>query len=392
MSSESQASKQGDQASGSTDDNLESDSNNSSYISLSNLPVAIDAAGGDLSYGPQIEGVVDAYKKGICRGPSVVLVGNSEKIKSKLKSLKAENLPILIEHASQEISMKDSPIRSVRKKPNSSLCVAYELVKNGKASSVVSAGNSGAMMAAGKFIWGLMPGIERPAIAALLPKSGKEEVLPNLILDAGANVDCHAHHLVQFAIMGSIYYETLFENKLPDKFKPKIGLLSNGEEASKGNDITRSTALLLSEIESLNYIGYVEGRDIVTAAVDVIICDGFVGNVVLKTMEGIASVMGKQLKIEGNKGVVRKLGMLLAKGVFRDVFKNKFDYTTYGGCPLLGLNNLALVLHGSSDYRSFMNAIKVEQVFTNLSMMSKIAEAIGQFEEKEGEDIKKEKD
>jgi len=216
----------------------------------------------------------------------------------------------------------------------------------------------------------------RPAIATLLPKAGDGEIKPNVILDMGANVDCHAHHLVQFAIMGSIYHETLF-----DSSNPKVALLSNGEEPTKGTDMTRAAAQLLKEIDSLNYIGYVEGRDIVTDAADVIVCDGFVGNVTLKTMEGIARVIGDQLKIEGNRGPFRKLGMLLSRGILKAVFKKKFDYTTYGGCPLLGLTRLALVLHGSSDFRSVKNAAKVANNCQNLSMTSRIGDAIRQFEE-----------
>ncbi len=340
---------------------------------MGDLPVAVDAAGGDIPYDAQIEGAVLACKD---KGASVVLVGDQDKIEARLSGLGAKSLPISVKHASQEIGMDESPTRSVRKKPDSSLCVAYELVKSGEASAVVSAGNSGAMMAAGRFLWGLLPGIERPAIATLFPKAGEGEVLPNVILDMGANVDCHAHHLVQFAIMGSIYYETLF-----DRPGPRVALLSNGEESSKGTDITRAASLILKDMESMNFIGYVEGRDIVTDRVEVIVCDGFVGNVALKTMEGIARVIGEQLKIEGKKGLIRKIGMGLAKGVFRDVFKKKFDYSSYGGCPLLGLTRLALVLHGSSGPRSVKNAVGVAENFVSLSMTSKIGEAIRQFEE-----------
>ncbi len=336
-------------------------------------PIAIDAAGGDKPYDAQVEGAVVAFKE---FGTKSALVGKEDLIRAKLEALGAKDLGIEVFNATEEIGMDESPTRSIRKKPDSSLCVAYNLVKDGKASSVISAGNSGAMMAAGRFIWGALPGIERPAIASLIPKAGEGDVKPNVILDMGANVDCHAHHLVQFAIMGSIYHETLLKST-----KPKVALLSNGEELSKGTDVTRAAAQLLKDMDFVNFIGYVEGRDIVTGAADVIVCDGFVGNVALKTMEGIARVIGEQLKIEGSKGPLRKLGMLLSRGILKAVFKKKFDYTSYGGCPLLGLPKLSLVLHGSSGVRSVKNALKVAAKFDELGMTQKIADAIGQFEE-----------
>jgi len=343
----------------------------------SNIPIAIDAAGGDEPYNAQIEGAVVALKE---YGKQSILVGREEAISSKLEALGASGLNLAVRNATEEIGMDESPTRSIRKKPDSSLCVAYQLVKEGDASAVISAGNSGAMMAAGRFIWGLLPGIERPAIASLIPKAGEGDVKPNVILDIGANVDCHAHHLVQFAIMGSIYHETLLESS-----RPKVALLSNGEELNKGTDVTRAAAQILKEMDYVNFIGYVEGRDIVTDAADVIVCDGFVGNVALKTMEGIARVIGEQLKIEGNRGPFRKLGMLLSKGILKSVFKKKFDYTSYGGCPLLGLPKLSLVLHGSSGVRSVKNAVNVAANFAELGMTKKIADAIGQFEETEDE-------
>jgi len=350
--------------------------NSNGRADKSALPVAVDAAGGDVPYDSQIEGSVQAVKE---FGIKPLLVGNKEKISARIDSLGANDLDLKIVHASQEITMGDSPIRSVRKKPDSSLCVAYNLVKNGEASSIISAGNSGALMAAGRFIWGLMPGIERPAIATLLPKAGDNN--PNVILDMGANVDCHAHHLVQFAIMGSIYCETLFGTE-----SPKVALLSNGEEAYKGNDVTRSTAQTLKEIETLNYVGYVEGRDLGKETADVIVCDGFVGNVVLKTMEGLARLIADQIKIEAKSGLTSRLSMGLAKPVLKSVFEHKFDYSSYGGCPLLGLTELSLVLHGSSGPKSVKNAVKIAKNFIDLKMIEKIAIAIQQYEEVESSD------
>lgn len=343
---------------------------------ITNLPVAVDASGGDEPYSVQIEGAVEASKEW---GLKSVLVGDQSIISTKLDALGASDLGISIQHASQEILMGDSPTRAVRKKPDSSLCVSYNLVKEGKASSLISAGNSGALMAAGRFIWGLMPGIERPAIATILPKAGDQR--PNVILDMGANVDCHAMHLVQFAIMGSIYFENLFDSN-----QPKVGLLSNGEELSKGNDVTRSAAQILKGMDAVNFVGYVEGRDLGKDKADVIVCDGFVGNVVLKTMEGLARMIGDQIKFEAKSGLFSRLSMWLAKPKLKHVFENKFDYSSYGGCPLLGLTGLALVLHGSSTSRSIKNGVRIAHDFSSRGMTEKIASAIQIHAEKESEE------
>lgn len=336
-----------------------------------NLPVAVDATGGDLGLKVQVEGAVCALKE---FGVDSIIVGPQGEIEDLIRGLGASSLNIKIRNATETITMEDSPVRAVRKKPDSSLCVAYNLVNSGEASSIISAGNTGAMMAAGKLLTGLLPGIERPAIATLIPNVGENK--PTVILDAGANVDCSAHHLIQFAIMGSVYCETLLGID-----SPKIGILSNGAEDSKGNDITKSAAQILKSRERLNYIGYVEGRDVATSMVDVVVCDGFVGNVLLKSMEGAVKLVVEQLKYEAQRSLLNKIRMAASKSVLKNVFKNKFDYSAYGGAPLLGLKKLALVLHGSSDERAVKNAIRVAKEFCEKKMTENIAEEMVRMEE-----------
>lgn len=334
-------------------------------------PVAVDAMGGDYGTTVIVEGAVRAVKE---YGVQSILVGSQDEIEAMLQGLGAGELRIAVVHASESISMDESPTRAVRRKPNSSLCIAYDLVHSGRASSVVSAGNSGAMMAAGRIICGLLPGIERPAIATIMPVAGDGP--PNVIVDSGANVDCHARNLVQFAIMGSVYCTYLLKID-----RPKVALLANGAEASKGTDIIRAAAILLSQLDSIHYIGYVEGRDIGTNVANVIVCDGFVGNVVLKAMEGCVRLVYNELKLELGKGFFGKIAMTLSRGAFRQVFSQKFDYTAYGGAPLLGLRKLALVLHGASDVRAVKNAIRIADSFAREGMNEKITHELTQLEE-----------
>lgn len=347
------------------------DLNGTTPRNSSQLPIAVDAMGADRGLGVVVEGAVSA-----CRefGISTILVGDKAGIDAKLQGLGAVGLPLEVVHAPDVITMDESPSKAVRRKPNSSLCVAYNLVQGSKASAIISAGNSGAMMAAGRLICGNLPGIERPAIATLIPVVG--DGIPNVILDTGANVDCHAQNLVQFAIMGSIYCSTLLGVK-----SPRVALLSNGSESSKGNDVVRAAAVALSALESLNFIGYVEGRDIPVKSADVVVCDGFVGNVVLKSLEGCVRMILDQILLESKKGVFRRLGMVLCRGLFREVFGEKFDYTAYGGAPLLGLKKLGVVLHGSSDVRAVKNAIRVAQAFAEKRMVENISVELAKLEE-----------
>ena len=338
---------------------------------MSVLPVALDCMGGDLGPSVQVEGALAAYKK--YKIP-VILVGPEAQLTSIKDSLGGRDVPLEIVDAQEVIDMTDSPARAVRKKPNASLCVAYQLVNTKRASAVLSSGNSGAMMAAGRMISGLLNGIERPAIATLIPTIGSGN--PNVVIDSGANVDCHAHNLIQFAVMGSIYHSALFGSE-----SPKVALLSNGSEPSKGTDTIRSASVILSQMTGVNYVGYAEGRDVVKNTVDVVVCDGFVGNVLLKVMEGCVTLVYKQIKHEMIGRPVAKLGLYLAKGLLTAVFKNKFDYSAIGGAPLLGLKDLAIVLHGSSNARAVENAIKLAGNFAEVNMISKLATAMSKLEE-----------
>jgi glycerol-3-phosphate acyltransferase PlsX len=348
------------------------DHNKMSQGSSQVMPVAVDAMGSD--HGPRVmvEGAVQAYKE---IGATSILVGPKEDLSSILASLGASDLPIYIRHAPQIIEMDDSPVRSVRRKPDASLCVAYDLLNRSEVSAMLSAGNSGAMMAAGKILCGLVPGIERPAIATIIPVAGIGK--PNVVLDSGANVDCHAQNLVQFAVMGSIYYSSLF-----GVTNPRVALLSNGTEPSKGTDVVRAAAATLSQLETINYIGFVEGRDATVDKVDVVVCDGFVGNVLLKATEGAVRLVYEQLKHEAKRSLIRKLGATLFKGALSEVFSHKFDYTAYGGAPLLGLSKLAFVLHGSSDARAVKSAIRLAHTFATNGMTQKIIQELTSLEDR----------
>ncbi|MDR2337026.1 MAG: phosphate acyltransferase PlsX [Deltaproteobacteria bacterium] len=329
-------------------------------------PVAVDVCGGDKGLGVQVEGAVQAFKE---FGVVSILVGPKLEINTKLESLSATNLPIQIVDAQEVISMDDSPARAVRKNPNSSLCVAYKLVKDGAASSIISSGNSGAMMIAGKLICGLIPGIERPAITTLIPVAGNNK--PNVVLDVGANVECDATHLIQFAVMGAVYYKSLFGSPLP-----KVALLSNGTESSKGKEVTRSAAMALQNIQNINYIGFVEGRDVPKPTADVIVTDGFTGNVLLKAMEGTAGLIKSQLTYKAEQSWLNKLRFLAVRGILKEAFGKDFDYSTYGGAPLLGLQNVAVVLHGASDERAVKNAIRVADSFARKRLIESLTEEL----------------
>jgi len=343
---------------------------------LVDLPVAIDTMGGDRGPSVVVEGAVKAFKE---LGVRSVLVGPEDEL-SPLLAPHDVRSGVSIQHAEEVIGMGESPTRAVRKKPNSSLVKSFRLVEVGEASAVLSTGNSGAMMAAGVLVSGMLTGIERPAIATLLPVAGDDA--PNVILDAGANVDCHAQHFVQFAIMGSAYCASLFNIE-----KPRVALLSNGSEPSKGTDVTRSSSNELQRLPGINYVGYVEGRDVGTKKADVIVCDGFVGNIVLKTMEGCVRLVSDQILHEAKKGVVRRLGVVLLRGLLKDTFRERFDYTAYGGAPLLGLRHLALVLHGSSDSRAVYNAVRVAKTFAERGMIAQIAQGLSQLESDSSDNV-----
>jgi len=307
------------------------------------MKIAVDAMGGDYAPAVVVEGALSAARE---LNIPIILVGDRERIEAELAKHKAANQNISIVHASEVVAMDESPAQAIRKKKDSSLRVCFDLVKSGAAEAVVSAGNSGAAMAAGILLLKKIKGVERPAIAVSVPTM-KE---PAVILDVGGNVDCKPSHLFQFAIMGEVYARYVLGEK-----RPRVGLLSNGEEEGKGNELTRETHALLKE-SSINYIGYVEGRDIYRGEVDVVVTDGFVGNVVLKLSEGLVEAFTTMLKNEIMASVPAKIGYMLSRGAFRNL-KKKIDYAEYGGAPLLGVEGNCIISHGRSNARAMRNAI-----------------------------------
>jgi len=328
------------------------------------MRVAVDAMGGDNAPAIEVEGAVLA-----CRefGIPVTLVGDKASLEAELARHAAAGLDITIFHASEVVGMHDSASDAVRKKRNSSVRLAFDLVKDGKACAAISAGNSGATMAAGMFVLKRISGIERPAIASIFPTlKGK-----TLVLDVGGNVDCKPIHLSQFAIMGEIYARYAM-----GILNPRVGLLSNGEEDSKGNELTRETHALLRDT-AINYSGYIEGRDIFKGTVDVVVCDGFVGNVVLKLSEGLSDAAGKMLKEEILKSWVSKLGYLFVRGAFNR-FKKIVDYAECGGAPLLGINGVGMICHGGSNVKAIKNAIRFAHEYAKSGVTERVAEKLSE--------------
>jgi len=308
------------------------------------IVVAVDAMGGDNAPFVEVEGAVQAARQWQI---PIILVGDSSRIEEELKKYDVNGLDLSIRHASEVVGMHDSASDAVRKKKDSSIRVAFNLVKTGEADAVVSAGNSGATMAAGMFVLKRIRGIDRPAIATIVPNLNGH----TLVLDVGGNVDCKPMHLAQFALMGDLYARHLL-----GKTSPRIGILSNGEEEKKGTDLTRGAHALLKSSD-LNYAGPVEGRDIYNGSVDVVVCDGFVGNVVLKVSEGLAEAILRLLKKEIEGRFLAKIGFLLAKPAFR-AFRKKVDYAEVGGAPLLGIDGTGIICHGGSNPRAVTNAIR----------------------------------
>jgi glycerol-3-phosphate acyltransferase PlsX len=326
------------------------------------MKIAVDAMGGDNAPRVEVAGAVSAARD---FSISIILVGDRDLLTAELAQHNISGLDITIKHASEVVGMHDSASDAIRKKKDSSIRVAFELVKSGEADAVVSAGNSGATMAAGMFVLKRLNGIDRPAIAQVFPTLLGHTV----ILDIGGNVDCKPVHLVQFAIMGEVY-----ANHVLGVVKPKVGLLSNGEEESKGNDLTRETNQILKNVR-FDYAGYIEGRDIFAGKVDVVVCDGFVGNIVLKLSEGLAEAVGSMLREEIKKSLICKIGYLLARPAFAR-FKKKVDYAEYGGAPLLGINGVGMICHGGSNVKAIKNAVRFASDFASKRVNLKMAEKI----------------
>ncbi|MBV9085259.1 MAG: phosphate acyltransferase PlsX [Acidobacteriaceae bacterium] len=326
------------------------------------VTIALDAMGGDHFPRPEVEGALQAAK---AFGVRIVLVGREETIRKELdKHPGWDSMPIQIEHATEQIAMHESAGRAVRAKKDSSIRVASRLVREGIAQAVVSAGNTGAVMATAKMVQGMLPGVDRPALASSFPTANRGSVV---LIDVGANVDCTAHMLAQFAVMGSAYSRVIFHNE-----NPRVALLSIGEEEHKGNSLTHEAWELLKDVKDVNFVGNVEGKDLYTGDADVIVCDGFVGNVALKVSEGLVDAMFHTLRESLTATLTRKLGTYLAQGAFREL-KKRVDYSEYGGVPLLGLNGLCVICHGRSDAKAIRNAIRVAKEFAEGKINERIA-------------------
>jgi len=313
--------------------------------------IALDAMGGDNAPAAEVEGAVQAAAE---YGVAVVLVGQEERVRAELdRHPEARGLPIEIVHASEVVGMDESPLTAIRRKRDSSIRVGANLMRDGKVSGLVSAGNTGAVMAATKLIVGSLSVVDRPALTTVLPtQKGK----PAILLDVGANVDCKPLHLEQFAIMGDIYSRAIFGVR-----RPRVGLLSIGEEDSKGNELTKEAFKALKQAP-LNFVGNVEGRDIFAGEIDVIVCDGFTGNVALKLSEGVFEAFTTMLGEELRRTLLASVGSLLAQKAFQQL-KRRLDYSEYGGAPLLGLNGIGIVCHGRSNANALKNAIRVANEF-----------------------------
>ncbi|MFQ5580551.1 MAG: phosphate acyltransferase PlsX [Nitrospiria bacterium] len=327
------------------------------------MKIALDAMGGDHAPETIVEGAVLAARD---LGVEIILVGDEKKIEAALTHHATSGLPISIVHAPQKVEMEDTPSSVIRKKRNSSIWIATELVKKSEAVAVISAGNTGATMASSLFVLGPLSGVERPAIATLLPTLKGQAVL----IDAGANVDCKPQHLFQFAIMGDIYAEMILGIR-----KPRVGLLSIGEEDSKGNELTKEVFKMLKG-STLSFIGNVEGRDVYSGETDVVVCDGFIGNVALKISEGLSDAIIKFLKREIMDSFIGKVGYFFLKPSFTK-FKKKIDYAEYGGAPLLGVDGITIICHGNSSGRAIRNAVRVARDFHKKGMNRHIKEQIG---------------
>ena len=325
------------------------------------MKIALDAMGGDFAPSEVGKGAIEACRE---LDAEVILVGSVSRIREELHKLPHNGLKLEICHASEVINMDEHPATAVRGKKDSSLVVANELVKKGEASAVISAGNTGAAMAASLLTLGRIKGINRPAIASPMPTKTGVSVL----LDAGANADCEPENLFQFAFMGAVYAE-----KVLGITHPRIGLLSIGEEETKGNKLTLESHQLLKNSQ-LNFIGNIEGRDVHRGVCDVTVCDGFVGNIVLKVSEGLSSVLFGQIKEAILSDPLASVGGLFIKKAMSKL-KANMDYTEYGGAPLLGLNGISMIGHGSSNAKAIKNAIRAAMKAVNEDVVGKISTA-----------------
>lgn len=325
------------------------------------MKIAVDGMGGDNAPQEIVAGAVLAAREFDAR---IILVGDETLLKAELSK---QNAPSTIEvrHAGSFVRMDESASIAIRKKKDASVSICAEMVRDGEADAVVTAGHTGAAVAASVLKMRLLEGVERPGIGIVFPTIKT----PTLLIDVGANIDVKAKHLLQYAVMGDVYMRYIMK-----KENPTVGILNIGEEETKGTEFIKEAHDLLRR-SKLNFIGNVEGRDIFNGKVDVVVCDGFVGNVVLKVAESIAGVIGKLLKQQLKASPITMLGALLAKPAF-DALKKEIDYSEYGGAPLLGVNGNCIISHGSSNARAIKNAIRVASEFVRREMKQHIVEAV----------------
>ncbi len=327
------------------------------------MKLAIDGMGGDKAPGVVVAGAVEAANM---FGHNVIVVGKEDRLAKELSKYSVTKGKVEIVHASEVVEMGESPIAPIRSKKNSSISVAVDLVKKGEADAIVSAGNTGACVCAATFKLGLLKSIERPGISIVFPTSDGGNAL---MIDVGANIDPKAIHILQYGLMASAYCKYILK-----KENPRVGLLSIGEEETKGTGFIKESHKLL-DASGLNFSGNVEGRDIFTGACDIILCDGFVGNVVLKVSESLAGAVGTLLKRELSRNLMTKVGAVLCKSTF-DALKKELDYAEYGGAPLLGVNGTCIISHGSSGAKAIRNALRVAAEFTTQKVNSHIMEGL----------------
>lgn len=325
------------------------------------MRIALDAMGGDYAPDEIVKGALLAAKE---YNQEIVLVGDKATIEKQLKGDYADGL-ITIEHAHDVIEMGEHPAAAIRRKRDASIVIANKLVKQGEAAAVISAGNTGAAMAASLFGLGRIKGIDRPAIATVFPTLKGSLVL----VDAGANADCKPHHLQQFALMGSIYAEKVLH--IPN---PRVKLVNIGGEEGKGNELAQSVYQLLKEAKSINFAGNVEGRELLFGDTDVAVCDGFVGNVVLKTIEGVAAFLYQLLK-QGLASMAEKVDITEFNALLKDI-KRRLDYSEYGGAPLLGIDGVSIISHGSSQAPAIKNAVRVAKESVEKGLVTAIKGSI----------------
>ena len=338
-------------------------------MSSNKTVIAVDAMGGDLGPSVVVPGAIEAARQ---TGAKILLVGNEATLDGELNRLSPSGVDLEIVHAPEVAGMDEKPSDILRRKKNASIQVACRLVRDGAAQGVVSAGHSGASVACGMFIMCRIPGVERPALASLLPT----EKEPVVLLDVGATVDCKPYNIFQFGLMGDA-----FARDILNKESPRVGLLSIGEEEGKGNSQVKEAYELFKMAQNLNFSGNIEGRDLFTGEMDVAVCDGFVGNVALKLSEGLGLSLSRVLKRELlNSGFLPKLGSLLAKSAFRR-FAKVVDYAEYGGAPLLGLQNISIVCHGRSNAKAICNATRMATLFVEKETNKRLMETICANEE-----------